>query len=48
MGYWKNGNASGHGRLIHASGDVYEGQWENNVANGFGKFVHIHGSKQKG
>ena len=26
-GYWQNDKANGWGRLIHADGDVYEGQW---------------------
>ena len=29
--------ANGRGRLIHADGDVYEGQWKNDLFNGKGK-----------
>ena len=28
-GYWRNNMANGKGRLIHADGDVYEGEWIN-------------------
>ena len=30
--------ANGQGRLIHAEGDVYEGEWLNDKAHGFGKY----------
>ena len=30
--------ANGIGRLIHADGNVYEGEWKNNQADGFGSF----------
>ena len=26
-GYWRNDRANGSGRLIHADGDVYQGDW---------------------
>ena len=26
-GFWKDGMAHGPGRLVHALGDVYEGEW---------------------
>ena len=26
-GWWKDNKANGAGRLIHADGDVYDGQW---------------------
>ena len=26
-GFWKDGMANGFGRLVHAEGDVYEGEW---------------------
>jgi hypothetical protein len=27
-----------HGRLIHADGDIYEGEWVCGVAEGYGKY----------
>jgi len=32
VGYWRNDKANGKGRLIHADGDVYEGDWSNDKA----------------
>ena len=32
--YWKNDQANGTGRLIHADGDVYEGEWYNCLKHG--------------
>ena len=31
--------ANGYGRLVHAEGDVYEGEWTEDKANGF-KYVY--------
>ena len=28
-GFWKLDRANGQGRLIHANGDVYQGEWVN-------------------
>ena len=30
----------GRGRLIHADGDVYEGDWLNDKAHGKGVYIH--------
>jgi len=32
--------ANGKGRLIHADGDVYEGNWLNDKAHGRGVYIH--------
>ena len=34
--------------LVHAEGDVYEGQWSNGMANGEGIFIHESGAQYKG
>ena len=31
-GQWRNGKASGYGRMTHANGDIYEGYWLNDKA----------------
>lgn len=31
--------ANGKGRLIHADGDVYEGEWFNDKAHGYGIYL---------
>lgn len=36
----KNLPFTGHGRIEHPDGDVYEGEWLNNRANGFGEYIH--------
>ena len=36
--------ANGQGRLIHADGDVYEGDWKNDKAHGFGIYTHMDGA----
>ena len=38
----------GWGRLVHADGDVYEGEWENDMANGVGSYYHLDGTKYVG
>jgi hypothetical protein len=40
--------ANRKGRLIHADGDVYNGEFKNDMANGYGEYTHINGSKYKG
>jgi hypothetical protein len=40
--------ANGYGRLVHAEGDVYEGEWEDDKANGFGVYTHFNGSRYEG
>lgn len=40
--------ANGHGRLIHADGDVYEGYWLNDKANGKGTYRHLDGALYEG
>ena len=42
--YMKNGK----GRLIHADGDVYEGEWKDDKAHGIGCYNHTDGSKYEG
>jgi len=36
--------ANGKGRLIHADGDVYEGEWVEDKANGYGFYLHKEGA----
>jgi len=36
--------ANGIGRLIHADGDVYEGEWLEDKAHGKGKYIHMDGA----
>ena len=38
----------GNGKLIHADGDIYEGEWKDDKANGKGTYVHINGAKYTG
>ena len=40
--------ANGRGRLIHADGDIYEGEWFNDKAHGRGTYIHIDGAKYTG
>ena len=37
-GWWDQNKANGRGRLIHADGDVYDGNWLNDKAHGFGVY----------
>jgi hypothetical protein len=36
------------GRLIHADGDIYEGEWKDDKAHGFGVYQHSDGAKYEG
>ena len=47
-GYWREGQAWGPGRLIHANGDCYEGIWREGQACGQGIYVHADGSRYIG
>ena len=40
--------ANGIGRLIHADGDVYEGEWKNDKAHGSGVYKHTDGAEYRG
>ena len=40
--------ANGYGRLVHAEGDVYEGEWLDDKANGHGVYTHFNGSRYEG
>ena len=48
--------ANGKGRLIHADGDVYEGEWKNDkgsisfycIAHGQGVYTHMDGARYSG
>ena len=40
--------ANGRGRLIHADGDVYDGEWSDDKAHGFGIYCHLDGAKYEG
>ena len=40
--------ANGRGRLIHADGDVYEGDWLNDKAHGKGIYIHRDGASYTG
>lgn len=40
--------ANGLGKLIHADGDIYEGNWLNDKANGEGVYLHSNGAKYVG
>lgn len=40
--------ANGRGRLIHANGEVYEGEWLNDKANGYGVHTHLDGATYSG
>ncbi len=39
---------NGRGRLIHAEGDVHEGDWFDDQANGYGNHIHLDGASMKG
>lgn len=36
------------GRLIHADGDVYDGDWLDDAANGLGSYFHENGAAYVG
>lgn len=40
--------ANGKGRLIHADGDVYEGDWLDDKAHGKGVYKHFDGARYEG
>jgi len=40
--------ANGKGRLIHADGDVYEGEWKDDKAHRKGVYTHMDGAKYDG
>jgi len=40
--------ANGRGRLIHADGDVYEGEWLCDKAHGKGIYIHRDGASYTG
>ena len=40
--------ANSLGRLIHADGDMYEGEWQDDKAYGTGTYVHADGAKYVG
>ena len=35
-GFFLKGKANCYGRIIHADGDIYEGEWVNDVVQGYG------------
>lgn len=55
-GYWRDNQAHGMGRLIHADGDVYDGAWEADkgifkyvrIAHGYGTYSHADGARYEG
>ena len=47
-GVFKQGKACENGRMIHATGDVYQGQFLGDKANGFGKYTREDGSSYEG
>ncbi len=40
--------SNGKGKLIYASGDIFEGEWLNDKADGKGIYYHINGAKYEG
>ena len=34
--------------MVHADGDVYEGDWVDDKANGQGEYMHLNGAHYKG
>lgn len=40
--------ANGPGRIIHADGEVYEGQFRNDKSHGFGIYLFADGSRYEG
>ena len=42
------GLREGYGRLIHPTGDHYEGDWNDDKANGHGVFSNLEGYKYEG
>jgi len=47
-GYWKNDKISGKGKLIHPSGDYYEGEFLDDCVNGFGTYISKKGGQYVG
>ena len=45
---WKTDKANIRGKLIHADGDVYEGEWLDDKAHGQGVYKHTDGAMYKG
>jgi hypothetical protein len=45
---WRNDKANGRGKLIHADGDVYDGEWRNDKAEGQGTYSHTNGAYYEG
>jgi hypothetical protein len=43
-----NNKANGRGRMVHADGDVYDGDWKNDKTHGFGIYDHVDGTKYEG
>ena len=42
------GLREGYGRLIHPTGDMYEGDWQGDKANGSGTFSNLEGYTYQG
>ena len=38
----------GKGRLVHADGDIYDGEWKADKANGRGTYIHVNGACYEG
>ena len=45
---WNQGLREGYGRLIHPTGDMYEGDWFQDKANGQGVFSNVEGYRYDG
>jgi len=45
---WREGKANGKGKLVHADGDIYEGNWKDDKAHGHGCYKHLDGAKYIG
>ena len=43
-----DGRCCGKGKLIHADGDIYEGDWLDDKAHGIGVYLHINGARYEG
>ena len=41
-------NINYQGKLIHADGDVYDGDWFDDAANGLGTYIHVNGAQFQG
>ena len=37
-GSFENDTLNGHGKLVHANGDFYDGTWKNGLKHGFGVY----------